>query len=374
MPRFKKGRLGVEAAFFLYTTPHPRYTNLHMNKQKLQVYFLLAALVGSAIISFFIFKPFVYALILAVVVATICAPIHDRILARMKQRDGMAAVISTLLVLIIVIIPLSLLGTQIFKEASSVYIYLTSDEGSHIIASSTNHTLDVLRQTFPALRDVTINVNQYARDFLSWLLPYWGSLFSNILKILMSTFIFLLALYYLFKDGIKLRSSVTLISPLEDKYDALIFAKVGRAINSVVKGNLIVAMIQGALTCIGFLIFGVPSAVLWGSVAAVTAIIPGFGTAIVVIPALVYLFLSGHTIAFVGLLIWGVVAVGLVDNILGPHLVEKGIQIHPFLILLSVLGGLALFGPLGFLMGPIILSLLFTLAQIYSDIVNKENI
>lgn len=362
------------AGRFLYTTPHPRYTNLHMNKQKLQVYFLLAALVGSAIISFLIFKPFIYALILAVVVATICAPIHDRILARIKQRNGMAAIISTLLVLVIVIIPLSLLGTQIFKEAGSVYIYLTSDEGSHIIASGTNHTLDVLRQTFPALRDVTINVNQYARDFLSWLLPYWGSLFSNILKILMSTFIFLLALYYLFKDGTKLRSSVTLISPLEDKYDALIFAKVGRAINSVVKGNLIVAMIQGALTCIGFLIFGVPSAVLWGSVAVVTAIIPGVGTALVVIPALVYLFLSGHIIAFVGLLIWGIVAVGLVDNILGPHLVEKGIQIHPFLILLSVLGGLALFGPLGFLMGPIILSLLFTLAQIYSDIVNKENI
>ncbi len=359
---------------FLYTLPRPRYTDLHMNKQKSQVYFLLAALIGSAIVSFFIFKPFLYALILAVVVATIFAPLHNRILNRTKQYAGPAAIISTLSILVIVIIPLSLLGTQIFKEASSLYFYLVSGEGSSIIASGTSHTLEALRSAFPALRDVSINVNQYARDFLSWLLPYWGSLFSNILKIAMSTFIFLIALYYLFKDGKKLRANITAISPLEDAYDSVIFEKVKRAINSVVKGNLIVALIQGALTAIGFLIFGVPSAILWGSVAAITAIIPGFGTSLVLIPALIYLFLVGNTFGFVGLLIWGIIAVGLIDNLLGPQLVEKGIQIHPFLILLSVLGGLALFGPLGFLMGPIILSLLFTLAEIYASIISRENI
>ena len=345
-----------------------------MNKQKSQVYFLLAALIGAAIISFFILKPFLYALVLAAVVATIFAPVHKRILNKTKQRDGVASIISTISILIIVIIPISLLGTQIFKESSSLYFYLVAGEGSTIITTSTNHTLDALRSAFPAFRGVSINVNQYARDFLSWLLPYWGSLFSNILKLVMSTFIFLIALYYLFKDGKKLRARITAISPLEDAYDTIIFEKVKRAINSVVKGNLIVAMIQGALTALGFFIFGVPSAVLWGSVAAITAIIPGFGTSIVLIPAIVYLFLIGNMFGFVGLLIWGALAVGLIDNLLGPKLVEKGIQIHPFLILLSVLGGLALFGPLGFLMGPIILSLLFTLAEIYASIISRENI
>ncbi len=345
-----------------------------MNKQKSQVYFLLAALIGSAVISFFIFKPFLYALVLAFVVATVFAPLHRRILIRTKQRAGLASIISTASILIIVIIPISLLGTQIFKEASSLYFYLVAGEGSTIITSSTNHTLDALRNTFPAFRDVSINVNQYARDFLSWLLPYWGSLFSNILKIIMSTFIFLIALYYLFKDGKKLRARITEISPLEDAYDSIIFEKVKRAINSVVKGNLIVALIQGALTAIGFAIFGVPNAVLWGSVAAITAIIPGFGTSIVIVPALIYLFFAGNMFGFIGLLIWGSLAVGLIDNLLGPQLVERGIQIHPFLILLSVLGGLALFGPLGFLMGPIVLSLLFTLAEIYTSIISRENI
>lgn len=345
-----------------------------MNKKKSQVYFLLAGLVGVLILSFFIFKPFIYPLVLAIVIATIFYPLHVRILRKVKDRAGIAALLSTLSIIAVVMLPLSLLGTQIFKEAGSLYVFLTSAEGNQIITSGTSHSLEALRETFPALRDVSINVNQYARDFLSWLLPYWGALFSNILKILMSTFIFLISLYYLFKEGHKVRDHLIEISPLEDQYDGVIFEKVGRAINSVVKGNLIVAMVQGALASIGFLIFGIPSAILWGSVAAIAAIIPGFGTALVVIPALVYLFLAGHMVAFFGLMIWGVVAVGLVDNILGPHLVEKGIQIHPLLILLSVLGGLAFFGPMGFLLGPIILSLLFTLAQIYSNIVTKENI
>jgi len=345
-----------------------------MNKQKSQIYFLLGGLIGVLILSFFIFKPFVYPLVIAIVIATIFYPLHVRILKRVKNRAGIASLLSTLSIIAVVVIPLSLLGTQIFKEAGSLYVFLTSAEGNQIITSGTSHSLDVFRETFPALRDVSINVNQYARDVLSWILPYWGALFSNILKILMSTFIFLIALYYLFKDGHKVRTQLIAISPLEDQYDGVIFEKVGQAINSVVKGNLIVAMVQGALTSIGFIIFGIPSAILWGSIAAITAIIPGVGTALVIIPALIYLFLSGHTVAFIGLAIWGMVAVGLVDNILGPQLVEKGIQIHPLLILLSVLGGLAFFGPIGFLLGPIILSLLFTLAHIYSSIVTKENI
>ncbi|KKT76894.1 MAG: hypothetical protein UW70_C0009G0002 [Candidatus Peregrinibacteria bacterium GW2011_GWA2_44_7] len=174
-----------------------------------------------------------------------------------------------------------------------------------------------------------------------------------------------MALYYAFKDGETFKKSLVSLSPLQDIHDIQIFNKLTLAINAVIKGNLTVALVQGAVTTVGLLIFGVPSAILWGSITAVTALIPGLGTSLVVIPSVLFLFFTGETISAIGLLIWGLTAVGLVDNVLGPKLVEKGMQVHPFLILLSILGGLGLFGALGFILGPILLSLLFALLEIY---------
>jgi predicted PurR-regulated permease PerM len=116
----------------------------------------------------------------------------------------------------------------------------------------------------------------------------------------------------------------------------------------------------------------VPSALLWGGVTVIAALVPGVGTSLVIIPGVLYLFFTGDTTHAVGLLFWGVACVGLIDNILGPKLIEKNINIHPLLILLSVLGGIAFFGVIGFILGPIVLSFLFTLFQIYKPIILKE--
>ena len=140
----------------------------------------------------------------------------------------------------------------------------------------------------------------------------------------------------------------------------------GKAINSVIKGSLVIAIIQGILTGLGFTLFQVPNPALWGSIASITALIPGIGTALVLIPGILYLFFSFKIGLGFGLLAWGILAVGLIDNILGPTLVGRGTKIHPFLVLFGVLGGIQLFGPAGFIAGPLILSLLFALAEIYS--------
>ena len=142
---------------------------------------------------------------------------------------------------------------------------------------------------------------------------------------------------------------------------------------SVIKGSIFVALIQGVLTGLGFTIFGVSSPVLWAGVATITALIPGVGTSLVIIPAVLYLFTTSTTINAVGLLLWGVVAVGLVDNTLGPKLVAKGAKIHPFLILLSALGGIGFYGVIGFILGPITIAFLFALFDIYKTILVKEN-
>ncbi|MFH1187606.1 MAG: AI-2E family transporter [bacterium] len=343
-----------------------------VNHQKSELYFLLILLAGIFVLAFFIFKPFLYALILAIVFATVFGPLHKKMLAMMRDRKGLAALLATISVLIVVIVPLSFLGIQIFQEATGLYSSLTQNGSATDLSRGVGDIIQSLTRFSPVPIEFSGDVNQYLKQGLSWLLQHLGSLFANVAKAMVGVFIFLVALYYLFKDGHKLKKAIVALSPLQDIHDETIFSKLALAVNSVIKGNLTVALVQGILTAVGFAIFGVPNATLWGSVAAIAALIPGIGTALVLLPAILYLYFSGEALFAVGLLVWGVVAVGLVDNFLGPKLVERGMRLHPFLILLSILGGMGFFGPLGFLLGPLVLSLLFALLEIYSAI-RKEH-
>ena len=343
-----------------------------VNHQKSELYFLLILLAGIFVLTFFIFKPFLYALIFAMVFATVFAPFHKRALAITRERKGLAALIATISVFVVVVAPLTFLGIQIFQETTQLYSSLTQSGGATDLSRGMGDTIQGFKKFIPVPIEFSVDVNQYLKQGLSWLLQHLGSLFANVAKAVMGVFIFLTALYYLFKDGHKLKRALVALSPLQDIHDETIFNKLALAINSVIKGNLAVALIQGTLTAVGFAIFGIPNTVLWGSVAAITALIPGIGTALVLLPAILYLFFSGETIFAVGLLLWGMTAVGLVDNFLGPKLASRGMRLHPFLILLSSLGGIGFFGPLGFLLGPLVLSLLFAIIEIYFA-VSKEH-
>lgn len=338
-----------------------------------ELYFLLALIAGAFVISFFIFKPFILPLILAIVFATVFAPVHRKILRWVNGRKGSAALLSTLCVLVVAVVPITFLVTQIFKEVTQLYIFLTTPEGARFIREVEEVVLG-FRDFIPGAANFSFSIDEYTSRGLNWLLAHLSSFLSRFFAAFVSLFIFLISLFYLFKDGDRLQKDVIAISPLQDVHDRTIIDKLELAVNSVVRGNLTVAVVQGVLTAIGLLIFDVPNPALWGGVAAIAAMIPGFGTALVIGPAVLFLIITGNSAQALGLAIWGIVAVGLVDNFLGPKLVERGIRIHPFLILLSILGGLALFGPMGFLLGPLTLSLLFALLEIYSEIRRKQNV
>lgn len=342
-----------------------------MSYQKSELYFLITLLVGMSIITFFIFEPFLYALILAVIFATVFAPVHKRILSGFRENRGLSALVATAFVLVVIIVPVTFLSTQIFQEATSLYSSLTDNGGA---AGLLRITEDVVRGIgIPFLPAGSLELGQYIEQGLSFLIDHLGTIFSNVAKIMVGIIVLFIALYYLFKDGHELRRSVIALSPLSDVYDETIFRKLELAINSVVRGSISVALVQGVLTAVGLAIFGVPNPVLWGSMATVTALIPGVGTSLVLIPSILFLFFTGAESSAVGLLIWGIVAVGLVDNVLGPKIVGKGAKLHPFLILLSILGGIGLFGPIGFLFGPLALALLFAFLEIYSTIRGTRN-
>ncbi len=340
-----------------------------MNKplaSELIFFWVLFAVTG--ILAFFVFSPYITALFLALVLAIMFAPIHTWIFQRFHMRDTFAALLSTVLVALFILTPLIFFGVLLFGEVADAYFAIVNRPEGLSLINQYAHQFEAFVKTYVPSFQITIDAEQYIGSALGWIATNLNSFFSGLFGGILNFFIILVALFFFFRDGDALRASLIRWSPLSDKRDESILERISRAVGSVVKGSLLIAMIQGVLTGLGFFVAGVPNPVLWGAVAMFAALIPSVGTAIVNIPAVVFLLTTGHVGAGVGLLIWALAIVGTVDNFLRPILIERGIHMHPFIILLSVLGGLAFFGPIGFIAGPVLMALFFALAEIYPNI------
>ncbi len=337
-----------------------------MNNQKPQFYFLLLLLAMTLVLSYFILRPFLVAFTLAIVFAVLFQPLYRKIFKYSFKREPLAALATIMVILFLIFTPLMIIGFQIFKESRDLYFTVAAGGGGDSFLVSLNYLAESLHKSFPAIPEFSLNFDLYLKQGLSWMVANLGTIFSNVANLMFTVFLFFISLYYLLKDGPRLRKKIIALSPLNDRDDEIIIKKLEMAMSSVVRGNFLIAIIQGTLTAIGFAIFGVPNFVLWGTAATVASLIPNVGTSLVFIPAIFLLLFGGHFITAIGLTIWGILAVGLVDNLLGPRLIGRGMQLHPLLILFSVLGGLGFFGPIGLLLGPIILSLLFVLWDIFS--------
>lgn len=342
-----------------------------MNNRPRELYFLIGSITITLVLSFFILKSFLYPIILALIFVAAFDPMHRKILRFTNNKENLASLFSTTLIIIFFLTPILLLSVQITKEAQQFYVSIIENENNIGAAGAINNIRGGIANIFPFIGDSTINVEQYVKQGLNWMVNHIGSIFSNAAQFALSLFIFLISLFYFFKDGEKLKQLAIKLSPLDNTEDETILKKLSGAINSVIKGNFLIALTQGFLTAIGFLIFGVPNPILWGSIAAIAALIPSVGTALVIFPAVLFLFFAGESASALGLFVWGVAAVGLIDNILGPKLIGRGMQLHPLVILLSVLGGISFFGPIGLILGPITVSLLFALSEIYSQQTKK---
>jgi len=341
-----------------------------MNTQRtVENTFFFAVLIGVGYLLYVIFSPYLSALFIAIVLAVIFEPLHKRILNACGNRKAIAAFLSVIVVLFAILLPLSIIAVLLFEESVSLYGSITSNGGAFsYIDAQLNIFERYLEHLAPALT-FDFEVQTYAKQILGWIVGNINSYLSTIMGFLVNSFIMVLATYFLFKDGPELRREVVKLSPFSDEYDEKILDRLAIAINSGIKGIFTIAILQGFLTGVGFAVFGLPNPVLWGLIASFAALVPTIGTGIITIPAGAYLLFHGSISAGIGMLIWGVLLVGLIDNLLRPVLIERGIQIHPFLILLSIFGGLVLFGPIGVLAGPIVVAFTFALLDMYPHIV-----
>lgn len=333
--------------------------------------FFFGILGATAFLMWHIIAPFFSALAIAAVIVTAGYPLYRRILRAMPGGNtSLASILTTVLIALLVLTPLAFLGYLVFSETLALYTQLSRNGGLGV-----NNSIAQLESFIQSVAPTfSIDVAGYAQQAAGWVAEHIGAIFAGTASTIFLMFLAIIGIFYFFRDGEHFLRTLVRLSPLADAEDTHILEKLARSVRSVVLGTLSVALIQGTLTAVGFAAFGIGHPILWGAVAAIGALVPGIGTSIVFIPAIGFLIFDGSYGAAAGLAAWGVVAVGLIDNLLGPYLMSRGATLHPFFVLLSVLGGIALFGPIGIVLGPVTLSLLTVLIELYGNHVRTEDV
>jgi predicted PurR-regulated permease PerM len=185
-------------------------------------------------------------------------------------------------------------------------------------------------------------------------------------------FFLLFAFFFFLRDGGGMLNTITSLSPFGKEQNKEIIDSVYRTITSVIRGTLFVGLVRLILFAGAFYLFGIPNALFWASIGGIIAVIPGLGTPFVIIPASLYLFFSTNIFLTVGMLIFGGLIFFFIDNLLSTYFFGKGLAVPPIFVLFSILGGVITFGPLGFIFGPIILSLFISVIDMYKILVLKK--
>lgn len=308
-----------------------------------------------------ILYPFFGAVCWAVFLAIVFWPLHRRLVEGLRQRRGWAAFASLSLILVIVILPLGLMTASVTQEASALVERLRAGEIQ--IGAYFQKVVDALPAWLHGLLD---------RFGLADLGALQGKLLArlgqsgqaitaqafiigqNTLDFVVGFFVMLYVVFFLLRDGDELAAGIARSIPLRADHTERLLTQFAVVVRATVKGNVVVALIQGALGGLAFWVLGLPGAMLWGAVMALLSLLPAVGAALVWGPVALYFLFSGDLVRGVGLVLWGVLAIGLVDNLLRPLLVGKDTRMPDYLVLVATLGGLAIFGLNGFVIGPVI--------------------
>lgn len=341
-----------------------------MNLTRIVEYvFFFSLLFLSGFMVWQLLAPFVSALALSAIIVVISYPLFTAILAVTPRHNrSVAAFLSSMVVLIGIVLPIFLLSSVVVREVVSFYQALDGTQELSI----EEHLAGLETIISSVLPGFNINLTAQLQQSAEWFAGNLGAIFAGTISTIFAFVIALIGSFYFFRDGKELLQLLVKASPLPDNEDIVIFERMAKAVRSVATGTVLVALIQGTLVALGFWIFGIDRPIIWGSLASVGALMPGIGTSIVTFPAVAILFFTGEVTSAIGLLIWSVTIVGLIDNLVGPYLIGRGNNMHPFIVLLSVLGGISLFGPIGFILGPVIVTLFLVLLEIYNQYIIKD--
>lgn len=319
-------------------------------------------LVGLATLAFaWVLLPFLGAVFWAVVIAIVFYPLYQRLLALLNNRPGLASLATVVIVLLIVIIPLLLIAVAIIQEATTLVANIQSEDMA--LQDILQTVLAVLPQwsksilTRLGLTDLEAIQASIASALSGWvqaIAPRVFSIGQSAVNVFISLFAMLYLTFFLFRDGKTLMGHLKAAAPFRAALKDALLARFTLVVRATVKGDILVAMVQGGLGGLGFWVLGIHATILWTVLMSFLALLPLFGAALVWLPFAIYFLATGAILQGVGLLAYGVLVVGLVDNFMRPFLVGQATKIPEFVVLISTLGGVATFGLQGFITGPVV--------------------
>lgn len=336
-------------------------------KHVLRWWALVVALTITLYLCWLMLKPFVGVISWSAVLVIIFYPIHKRIL-RATKRPALSALISCALVILIILVPVALITIAVIGELSGAMQNLQS---------ALNYVLDPNSSVMgPVLAWVGrfIDVSRLKTDeyLLGQLRGMSGSIagqtlgfLGGLISVIVQMFFVIFTMYYFFKDGDRIQTTVRDLLPLEKQQAQDIMSRTREVIDASVYGVISIAIIQGTLGGLAFWALGLPSAIIWGVAMTFMSMIPVLGAFVIWVPAAIYLALTGHWTKAIILALWGSLVIGMIDNFLRPKLVGGRTQLHELLIFFAVLGGLSVFGVLGVVLGPVVLAVALALRDVF---------
>ncbi len=327
---------------------------------------LLAATVFALYLCWSMIQPFIEVLLWAVVLVIVFYPVHKRIVARIGN-PGWAALLSCLIVIVTILVPLTLITFAIVRELRGFAQSLQGNIQSILDPQSPymGRILELLGRY--------VDIEQLrSGEFFAARVQNFGSMIAGrtlgfvggAVGVVVEVFFVIFTMYYMFRDGERLRAALRSMLPLEESKSREILERTREVISASVYGVLVIATIQGVLGGLAFWALGLPSPLLWGVVMIFFSMIPMAGAFVVWVPAAIYLVVTGHVGAAIALTIWGLLVIGSIDNFLRPKLVGEKTRLHELLIFFSVLGGLQVFGVLGLVLGPVVVAITMALLDI----------
>jgi len=313
--------------------------------------------------------PFLMTIIMAAIFSGLSLPLYRRLQRWLRGRSSLAAAVSLLVIFFGVLLPLAgLLGAvtaEGIKVSQTVKPWIQRQLAEPAGFSDLLKEVPFYEHIVPYKETIFLKAGEMVGRLSSYLINSLSSVTVMTAQFIFLLFIFLYTMFFFLVDGERILKGILHYLPLKPEDIDRMLDKFTSVTRATLKGIAVIGMIQGAMVGAAFAVVGFPSAIFWGTVAAVMSMVPGIGTAVVWLPGVIILGMGGHYGAAIGLLLFCILVVGAVDNFLRPRLVGKDTRMHELLILFGTLGGIIMFGVAGIIIGPIVAALVVTVWEIY---------
>lgn len=340
--------------------------------------FFFSLLIAASLAFIAMLTPFFEPILWSITLAILFQPVHKRLSAHFSQRQNLAAITTLLLIVVMVIAPSLFLFTTMAQEGLRLYQALAS--GDIDISQAINWIQTSVPSMTAFAENLGIDIEQSKQKLSAsalasgqWFVAHLLTFGQNTMRFAMYFFLMLYLLFFFLRDGEKIIRTIIDVLPIGDQRERDLLNKFAEVSKATIKGTLVVGIIQGSLGGIMFAVLGIQSAVFWGVIMTLLSILPAIGSALVWVPAALYLVANGFILKGLIMILFGSFVIGMVDNILRPILVGRDTKMPDYLILLSTLGGLAMIGISGFVLGPVIAAFFLAIWTMFARDFNPDN-